>query len=463
MQIPSRLNSFLYFSYLLILCWSPLPLGSNRNWALAILLALIFLLSIGVLLAIVFKKLNIRDVLNPYWFPLSLLLLVALWTAIQCLPLPLELVRVVSPLAGEAYSQISTASGAAYISLDPDKTLALSLYTWALLFFSIISILLHDTPKRVRTTCIVIVLCGVSQALYGSIMILSGAEYGFFFEKEHYLGVATGTFVNRNHLAGYLEMCLAVGIGLLVANLVKGRTGWRNHVRGALDSLLGPKLRLRVYLALMVIGLVLTHSRMGNTAFFASLFFCGALMMILQRKLHMGAVILFASLLLVDFLIVGQWFGFEELVQRLESTSIETESRDEAVRDTLSLVKDYPLTGTGLGTYYTAFSAYQQADITIYYDHTHNDYLEFLSMLGLIGFIPLALLVLFSMRSSVLVLIKRRDNLARGLAFGTLMAIVSLLIHSTVDFNLQMPANALLFVVLLTFSWLAKELPRERH
>ncbi len=84
-------------------------------------------------------------------------------------------------------------------------------------------------------------------------MTLSGVEYGFFMEKEHYRGVATGTFVNRNHLAGYLEMALALGIGLLMADLGgKKALNWRQRLRGFAESLLSSKIRLRVFLAVMV-------------------------------------------------------------------------------------------------------------------------------------------------------------------------------------------------------------------
>lgn len=165
-------------------------------------------------------------------------------------------------------------------------------------------------------------------------------------------------------------------------------------------------------------------------------------------------------MVLVDFLIVGQWFGFEELAERLESTSVQSENRDEVVRDTLPLIQDYLITGTGMGTYYAVFQQYQGPEINVFYDHAHNDYLEFLAELGLIGYLPLGLLVLYSLVTALRAMFMRRDSLARGLAFGSLMAMVSLMIHSSVDFNLQMPANALLFVVILSLAWLSRQLPR---
>ncbi|WP_198265036.1 hypothetical protein [sulfur-oxidizing endosymbiont of Gigantopelta aegis] len=146
-------------------------------------------------------------------------------------------------------------------------------------------LLLIKSTQRLRLFAWVIVISGVFQAVYGSVMTLSGIEYGFFVEKDTYRGVATGTFVNRNHLAGYLEMSLAIGVGLLISTLYETQAGnWREFFRRILGSILGGKIRLRIALALMVIALVLTHSRMGNSAFFISLTLMGILYLVLVKK-----------------------------------------------------------------------------------------------------------------------------------------------------------------------------------
>ena len=119
---------------------------------------------------------------------------------------------------------------------------------------------------------------GTFQAAYGAFMVLSGLELGFFVEKYVGQGVATGTFVNRNHLAGYLVMCLSAGIGLLLSQLATNSAhNWKDRLRRWLRLLLSSKIRLRIYLAIMVIALVLTRARMGNVAFFTALGVAGAL------------------------------------------------------------------------------------------------------------------------------------------------------------------------------------------
>jgi O-antigen ligase len=298
----------------------------------------------------------------------------------------------------------------------------------------------------------------VFQAAYGSLMTLSGAEYGFFFEKEYYRGVATGTFVNRNHLAGYLEICLAVGIGLMVAQLSDTlATTWRKRVRKFLQTMLSSKALVRIGLVVMVIGLVLTHSRMGNTAFFVSMIMLGFFYMVFVRRVTRGTVIFFASLLIIDLIVVGNFFGIEEVAQRLQETSFHSSMRDEVARDTLVMVRDYPLTGTGAGSFYSTYPMYNSGGFRFaFIKHAHNDYLEFASTLGLLAFGLLGFCVLLSLWHSIRAQLKRRDRLMQGMGFAASMAIVALLIHSFVDFNLQIPANAATFMVVLALGWISR-------
>jgi len=114
------------------------------------------------------------------------------------------------------------------------------------------------------------------------------------------------------------------------------------------------------------------------------------------------------------------------------------------------------LTGTGAGTFYTAFPEYRTEDVGRgFYVNTHNDYLEFSSEFGLLGTLPLGLVLLISLGAGLYAQYKRRNKLLRGIAFGSSMSIIAMLIHATVDFNLQMPANALTFMVILAFTWIS--------
>ena len=209
----------------------------------------------------------------------------------------------------------------------------------------------------------------------------------------------------------------------------------------------------------------MTHSRMGNTSFFASLMVMGVIGLFLSRKASRSMVILLTSLLVLDIFVVGTFFGIEKVADRLQSTSIEKESRDDVARATIDMMQPQLLTGTGAGTFYTAFPEYRtEGTGRGFYVNTHNDYLEFSSEFGLIGSIPLGLAVLASLGAGLYAQYRRRDKLMKGIAFGASMSILAMLIHSFVDFNLQMPANALTFMVVLALAWLAlfKESKKKR-
>jgi len=281
--------------------------------------------------------------------------------------------------------------------------------------------------------------------------------------------VAHGTFVNRNHLAGWLEISLGLGLGLLMGGLQEtSAVTWRARLRNLFQWMLSSKMRLRVLLALMVVGLVLTRSRMGNAAFFSSLLITGGVWLLARRRRSIrSALILLTSILLIDIYILGHLFGLEEVVERLKETNTATENRDEVDRDTLHYLERYPLLGSGGGTFYSNYPQFRGDDVGgSYVLYAHNDYLQVAVETGLPGLLLSGAMVLLSLWKGLWAIFKRHRPLLRGLGFGSTMGIVAILIHSTVDFNLQIPANALLFSLLLAIPWIAAyypERPIQRH
>jgi len=103
-------------------------------------------------------------------------------------------------------------------------------------------------------------------------------------------------------------------------------------------------------------------------------------------------VLLIASLIAIDIAIVGSWFGVEKTAQRIEQTTVrDVEVREDPTVYALEMARDYPLFGTGAGTFATAFMRYRGPDILDFYDHAHNDYTQFLVETGALGSAPVAL------------------------------------------------------------------------
>lgn len=446
----------MFAAYLAILVWVPLPFASNRIWGGALLAGLVSLVLIGWLLLYIVGKVSLDPAVWRHGrVPLAILVVVQLWVCIQILPLPRPLVEWASPQAFAWHIE----EGWLSLSLDRVYTNYYLLRGCAFTAGFFLTLALVNSHHRLRVLLQILVFSGTVQAVYGAFMVLSGLELGFFVEKYAGQGVATGTFVNRNHLAGYLVMCLSAGIGLLLAQLSTNRvTDWKESLRGLLQLMLSPKIRLRLYLAVMVVALVLTRSRMGNVAFFSALGFAGALAVISGRHFSWRVVIFLASLLIVDTLILGRWFGFERLVERLEQTQPSQEARAWSNSYTIDYLRDFPLTGSGGGSFYGVFPNYQAQELSGYHLHAHNDYLEFAVELGIPATLALAVFVVLALLSAWRVQRERRTRLYRGAAFAVTMTVLWAAIHSATDFNLQIPANALTFVTILALAYVARGL-----
>ena len=446
-------DRYLFVGFLLTLIWVPLPVASNHLWAWSFFEVGVFALAITWLVLFAMGRVNTTAAFRRAWPALLLFATVFAWVIFQLAPLPPSLLALLSPNAADVYNNTQTD---AVLSLDPSGTRAAALKTLAYGVLFALTLLLTNRRGRLRVVALVLVFSGVFQAAFGALMTLSGLEYGFFMEKLHHRGFVTGTFVNPNHLAGYLEMCLAIGVGLMLADMSTApATNWRDSARRLLNTILGDKGRVRIALIIMVIGLVLSKSRMGNVAFFTSLLLAGGYYVLVVRRVSVGIIAFFVSVLLIDILIIGNYFGIEKVAEEIRQTSVTTEViRIDVGHDTLGIVRDYPLTGTGAGSFASTYPMYDSGKVGfVFYKHAHNDYLQFAAEFGLPGLAMLAAIVLLSLWQAARAQLERHDRMLRGLGCGVLMAIVALLIHSAVDFNLQIPANAATFVVILAMGW----------
>jgi O-antigen ligase len=433
--LNNRLERFVRYAVLGLLVWLPLPLGSNSDWAQGVM---VFIISgLGCAWAIVLLRGPVRNTAIKAGLPMLVLLLLSqAWVVAQW------------------FFGFSMDRGATF------QNLILGL-TYSLLFVLILSF--FNSRERLNLLLGTLIFSGTLQAFWGAFMTLSGAEWLMLSGKTTYVGDATGTFVNRNHLAGYLQITLACGIGLLLALRDNRRFSWLS----VLELLIGPKARLRLALVIMVIALVMTHSRMGNTAFFVSLVLVGGLFIILEKQKRLRNSLILGSIILIDILVVSQFFGLEKLKDRVLNTRFNdvvasgeiihraNEIRDDVFVYTLPLLQDKPLFGQGAGSFEAVFQAYAGNDIHAHFDHAHNDYIQFAIEYGLIGFIPLAAFTLMALWYAFGAVWQRKSIYRKGIGFGATMGITSILIHSTTDFNLQIPANAATFVVLCAIAVIA--------
>jgi O-antigen ligase len=156
-------------------------------------------------------------------------------------------------------------------------------------------------------------------------------------------------------------------------------------------------------------------------------------------------VLLIASLIVIDVFIVGAYFGVARIVERIEHTDLETEERGNVAAYAFGAWKDYPIFGSGLGSFHVVFPRYRGQDVAELYTHAHNDYLQFAVETGVLGFALLGLLVGMSFLAALRAQYLRRDPLMRGISFGSMMGIIALMI----------PANAMTFMLVLSLAWIS--------
>ncbi|MEI6734319.1 MAG: O-antigen ligase family protein [Comamonadaceae bacterium] len=460
-------DGWIFFGLLTLLMWAPLPLASNRFWAAGLLLIMAVVLLVGTVWAWRRSRQSAWQRLLLFRWPLALLTVFGALAWLQTAPLPAPWVAALSPKA--ALAQIP----AQWMTLSLDVYQSRYMASLSFVYLSVfgVALLTVRSAERLDRLAQVLVWSGVMQAALAAVLLSLKAEYRIFYVNIAHHD-AVGSFVNRNHLAGYLCMTLSVGIGLMLARLGNEPvryTNWKLRLAASIEFILSPKMRLRMLLIVMVIGLVLTRSRMGNGAFFSAMLIVGAVAMALARKNAPQTMILIASLVVIDVFVVGTWVGVEKVVDRIQGTEIMSsdssiqesfEARSEAARTALAIVQDYPLVGTGGGSFYNIFLSYRTPQYGYsYVDHTHNDFVEIATDFGLIGLGILALLVASTLWTTIKVMKKRKSSLPWGMAFGVAMSIVALAVHSTVDFNLQIPSNALTITVILAMGWIALELP----
>ena len=448
-----KLQSLLYYSLLFVIFVLPIPLGANRPWAWNFFQIAIFALTFVTALS---HKDKPWLGLQPYLRMIYLWLALIVVAALQLVPLPAVFVEFISPSAF-AIQQVTSVESF-YLSLDTGQS-GISFYK-LLSFFCLFCLILMlvNTEQRLKLLLMTMLAAGTFQALYGALEVLLQSQRSLIFQLE-VTSIATGSFVYKNHFANFLMLTLAAGLGLLITSLQKDQmSSPKDLLRSIATTMLGSKALIRICLAIMVIALVMSRSRMGNTAFFLAMTLTGILALLIIKQRSKGLSILIISIFIIDLFIVSAYFGLENVKNRLAETSLSEETRDEVITDAMPMLSDFAITGSGAGSFYSVFPKYQKTDVMSFYDHAHNDYLQFAIEYGLPTFTLLAGIVVFAFYKSIRAMRKRRNSIFKGVSFACCMAIIGMCLHMAVDFPLQAYANACYFVIFISLCMLSNNL-----
>jgi O-antigen ligase len=296
-----------------------------------------------------------------------------------------------------------------------------------------------EKGMAMRLAVVVIALCG-AQTAFG-IVQHSLDPVRLYGSTSEYIASPYGSYHNHNHFAGLIEMG-----ALLAAGLALGRAKKAETIDPGTLVLGGASLALAG-------AVVASRSRGGVLALAGGAAFLVPLWFWAERGRDRGRAMMAAGF--VGLLVLGFGWAAVPAATRAHVTDLLSGPTDASgqyrvstYEATLRLAAQHPLVGAGLGTFADAVGPLRQGQGTIRVAHADSDVLEFVAEAGVIGLGLLGWVVWGGLSGFRLCMREGRDPLRKGLAVGALAAIVALFIHSFVDFNLRVPANAILFSAL---------------
>jgi len=371
---------------------------------------------------------------------------------IQCLPLPSSVLSFLSPFRFKILSQVSAIldnpSSLQTLSYASRTSFAWWIFLLSVSLFFLVFRKTCDNYNHLKILIHVLFIIAVLEALYGLLQALIPTIGVLWVDYTGSFGSARGTYINRNHFAGFIEMVLPLGLGYILS-----LSSW--HEKLSIKALMSsdrPNFQffLTTGLAVMLLALIFSKSRAGITGW-------GLGFLTFALLVHFGSKGLPKSYWVITGIIIGMVtfyslrIGVDPVIERFLRISNDA-SRLDYWRDSWVIVKEHPF-GTGLATFRQVFPVYNVSTIAETTPHyAHNDYLQLLVETGWIGFLALVSgFYIFLIRSFRRIKqIKLQDDPFRFfMAIGALSGLVSIAFHSFFDFNLQIPANCVYFVMLL--------------
>ena len=390
-------------------------------------------------------------------------------SVLQIVPLPASVVSVLSPRAYAIYAglvrdAIIAPSSWLTLSLSPSATLAELVLIVCYGLFGYLVLRTVRSRGRAEILVVVVLASALFQSFYGMAETFSGHEMILGRPKRYNVGSVTGTFVNRNHFAGFLEMAFPLSLGYLLVKaryfaMEKGLSLRRRILWFGQESLQWTLL-LALVPVFIGVGLIFSKSRSGIMVLAVT-----AVLAIVaaaswrefsdangegrglpdDNRRRSGRMV---RLVLMVVLAAAVWIGVGPVIRRFSEVDISAEIRRTFYANTLEMIGDFPWSGTGKGTYVNAYAMYEKVDDHLRLSFAHNDYLEFASENGMVGGGALILAGIGLVVWLASMWRRRRSSFAKGIGLGAILGVTALLLHGFTDFNLQITANAVYFTTL---------------
>ncbi len=377
------------------------------------------------------------------------------WVLFQLVPLPPDLVRILSPAAFNAH-QNAVPGGESHLwmtlSVHPRATLAefFRYATYAAIY--ILTVQLLANRDVLRQTVFAVTVFGALLAFSSILQLYLTMDMALWVRHVPVNSMIVGPYICHNHYAGLMAMIFPVVLALFL--FLKPRIRNTSILKGIKEVVSQEKANIHILVGtaalLIVVSIVLSLSRGGMISTCLALLVFTALL--LKKRISRTSRLLITLIVILACLCVS-WFGWEPIIERFSELKNKTgaieNSRLDYWKDSVRIIRAYPFTGSGFGTFKDIYHSYQSIGENHYVDHAHNDYLELLAEGGAIGFLLFAAFLAAWLIKSYRTFKTRRDPYSIYIYIGSLAGVSAMICHSVSDFNMQIGANGLWFFFLL--------------
>jgi len=401
-------NEIVLYGLTALLMFSPLAFGAVEPWAVFVLesvSAILFVIWIGGQMRS--PQITVR------WSPIFPPMLVFVGLAcIQMLP------RL------SAYRHATSTSLLLY-------------FAYGILCFLITQTLTRT--RHIRTVATAAAIFGVWVALFAILQSLSSTRKLYWVRTPRFGGWIYGPYVNHNHYAGLMEMLMPVPLVFAFSRYAHGRERWA--AAGAASLMAGT--------------VFLSGSRGGMAAFTVQL---GVFFWLLFRERRRERTAFLLGVFLLISLAMVAWIGGSQVSDRIitldhnHRAELTSDIRLRMDRDAIHMFSKRPLLGWGLGTFEAVYPQFRSFYTSLLVDKTHNDYLQLLVETGVLGFAVAIWFLWVTFQSACRKTHRWPSDVNGSVRVAVIIGISGILVHSLVDFNLQIPANAAIFYVLCTIA-----------
>ncbi|MFH2059624.1 MAG: O-antigen ligase family protein [Pseudomonadota bacterium] len=438
-----KLSKSLFF---FLFIFSPLAFGTTEPWSYAIMesitaLSLLFLFFWAI-------KANQSLYQVPGIIPLLLFLAYILF---QLVPLPSFIIEFISPNAFKIHQTNQFITGTQSwmaLTVHPKATLSEFFRYSTYVMFYVLTIQLLCSKRTLQATVLTIAIFGGILAFSSILQFYLTEDMALWFRHAPINSIVVGPYVNHNHYAGLMEMIFPIVLGLFL--FYRPRIGNTSLLKGIAEIFSQEKANIHILIGtsalLIVISIFVSLSRgaMISTCLALTLF----TFLLLKRKISKGNTILIIVIIMISTLSIG-WFGWDQIFERFarlkKAQGVVYEARLDFWKDSKEIIRNFPVTGSGMGTFSHIYPLHRSYTSKRVLRHAHNDYLELLVEGGMIAFVLAAGFLIIFFVKTYKVFLKRRDAFSIYLYMGSLTAMVSILFHSFTDFNMHIGANGLWF------------------